>query len=1158
MARRHLLGWGAASDGQLGETMSDVFIPRPISGLPSTTTVVDFAPGLWSSLIITPNTVLTTRAPDFKPLAPTSLPSDPDSFPVITAAAKGRDFSLLLANCGSLFSIGTGAYGELGLGDRTSVSVPTKIESLLHSRMIAVAASEFHWLALDTLGSVFSCGNNASGQLGLAHSNPVSVPTRVTALWPHPIVSISTGDGHSAALSADGTLFCFGSNKHGQLGNSSFRVRVASLSPALVPMPRPQYIKKSTANIDGGDPMDVDSLSPADSFSDDAVHEESTLYFVDISCGSAHTIALRNDGALLCWGKGENGQLGTRATRTMYEPTEIHTRESFVAVSAGERHSAAVTADGRAFMWGDGSAGQLGDGEGSDKYVPIELAAPRVPGDVGQLRFLKIRCGGFHTLALAGDESLSVYNAVQSHEMRIPRCVVDNMLQAKAGLSRFGSASVLLRTFLRRDRRDTVGQRVDYVGAETAHAKFLRMFGDDGRRVLRLAASRIRHQAQVAFGLVRGGERTAFGDGESLDVVLVTSKLMFGKGEDSFRSSVANATECGYLFFIALMNPIYGQAECVAELAELAAVLLRCEEKGRKAFIESIANCELDVLVNRVIRPLQDVLTSELKGYRRITRNAIFATKMLALCYHGMWRRLRSGNLRDFRNWRKLFYNEAVSEMVDFGEDYERWRQYKERRRLANEAKEASRDGGETSSGASALDVVDLPPLPIAGQDDGPFAFCTYSFLLTEEAKFKILQHESHITMEKEAIRSLLSFGAAQTPIGAFTEVHVPAEQVAQIQSLVLSVYRSRIVSDTYVQIAHYAYLQPRELRKPLKVVFVGEEGVDEGGVSKEFFQVLMERILSPDYGMFEYDDETNFHWFRKDFLEPEDSWQLIGIIFGLAAFNSILLDVQFPPVVYRKLSLAVRNAHLVKRGNVARFSLSDGLRYKADLNDVKETFPSIGNSLQHLRDYEGDDVEDVFNLTFEISYLGLFDKLEVVELIANGGNIAVTNSNREEFITLYTEYLINNSIERAFSQFAAGFVFMLDGPFVNELMADDLETLVIGEKELDFSGLRRGARYEGYDENSPVILHLWQILDEYDEEMKRLFLAFVTGTDRAPIGGLGKLKLIIQREGPDNNRLPTSRTCFNVLLLPEYTSRAKLRDRLSTAIRNSKGFGLE
>lgn len=1141
MSTSRLFGWGCASDGQLGSSSTDIIIPRPLD-IPPSCTVIDFSPGLWSSLIVTSEVVLTTTQTAVKSQDPFQTLVD-GNHPTFVSTATGRDFVLLLSSTGGLYCLGTCAFGELGLGQRfTTASIPTRIETLSHVKIIEITAAEFHWLALDASGTVFSCGNNASGQLGLSHSDHVSVPSPVTALWPHPIIAISTGDAHSAALSAGGSLFCFGSNKHGQLGNASFQIRVASLTPAPV-----SNIKPSSGSLTT---MDF----PPD---------ESRSFFVDVACGSAHTVALQSDGSLVCWGKGDNGQLGTRSTRTLYEPTLLDSSEHFVHVSAGQRHSAAVTADGRAFMWGDGSFGQLGDGDVNDKYLPIELPSPQLAGTFQNLRFLRVKCGGFHTVGLVGDEHATIFNSFDVYRNRFSRCTVENMIQPKAGYSRFGSASLLLRTFVRPEKSHCSEFKVDYIGAETAHLKFIHMFGNEGKQILRKSAARIRREAQKAFGLISetsGPGCLNIQADDASNVPFVTPRSMFDKNERNFRPSVANSTECGYLFIIALMNPIYSDTECIAELAELASVLLRCEDAARHAFITTLSFCEENVIVNRLIRPLHAVLTDELKGYRRITRNAIFATKMLALCYHGVMRISRTRNTRTQHMSPKLFCNETVSSLVNLAEDYERWAVKRESSHGNNE--NSLSDTQSNPAGIHDYSTFEFPPLPIAGEDDGPFSFCTYSFLLTQEAKFKILEIESKRIMSREARRSLLSFGAAAN-LATYrvpSQLRLPVDQLARLQFLVIYVRRSNIVSDTYEQIAYLAHNQPRELRKPLKVIFDGEEGVDEGGVSKDFYQVLMERILSPDYGMFEFDEATRFHWFRKDFLETPDSWQLIGILFGLAAFNSILLDVQFPSVVYKKLTFAVRNSDVGKPSSEYNRSKSEGLiLYKADLGDVHDLYPSIGKSLQILREYEGDDVETVFGLSFEISYQNLFGKAVNVELIEHGAQVPVNNLNREKFIELYTEFLINSSIERAFKPFANGFVFMLDGgPFVKKLSADDLETLIVGERVLDFAGLRQGSNYEGYTEQSPTIVHLWQVLDEYDEDMKRLFLAFVTGTDRAPIGGLQKLKLTIQRAGPDCPLLPTSRTCFNVLLLPEYATRAKLRNRLTTAISNCTGFGLE
>lgn len=92
------------------------------------------------------------------------------------------------------------------------------------------------------------------------------------------------------------------------------------------------------------------------------------------------------------------------------------------------------------------------------------------------------------------------------------------------------------------------------------------------------------------------------------------------------------------------------------------------------------------------------------------------------------------------------------------------------------------------------------------------------------------------------------------------------------------------------------------ELKKPLKVSFVGEEGVDEGGVRKEFFQLIVRQIFDVSFAMFTYSEQTRQFWFNPNSLENADEFQLIGTLIGLALYNSVILDVHFPLVVYKKL----------------------------------------------------------------------------------------------------------------------------------------------------------------------------------------------------------------------------------------------------------------
>lgn len=82
-------------------------------------------------------------------------------------------------------------------------------------------------------------------------------------------------------------------------------------------------------------------------------------------------------------------------------------------------------------------------------------------------------------------------------------------------------------------------------------------------------------------------------------------------------------------------------------------------------------------------------------------------------------------------------------------------------------------------------------------------------------------------------------------------------------------------------------------------------------------------------------------------------------------------------------------------------------------------------------------------------------------------------------------------------------------------------------------------------------------MLHDFNEEQKKQFLFFTTGSDRAPIGGLKNMRFIITKHGDDNDRLPQAHTCFNVLLLPPYASKEKLKEKLLLATQNATGFGM-
>jgi ubiquitin-protein ligase E3 A len=181
------------------------------------------------------------------------------------------------------------------------------------------------------------------------------------------------------------------------------------------------------------------------------------------------------------------------------------------------------------------------------------------------------------------------------------------------------------------------------------------------------------------------------------------------------------------------------------------------------------------------------------------------------------------------------------------------------------------------------------------------------------------------------------------------------------------------------------------------------------------------------------------------------------------------------------------------------------------------------------------------------------------VELEPGGSQRPVTKLNRQEFVDKAVDWYLNCSIDTVFREFRSGFYSVASGSAMVLFNHHELELLVCGLPHLDFAALRHAARYEGgYGAEQAYIVAFWDVIMGFSLEQKRHFLTFVTGSDRAPMGGLGKLRMLIQRSGGDTERLPTAHTCFNVLLLPEYSSREKLQRMLTTAINNAEGFGLQ
>ncbi|KAK9728614.1 putative E3 ubiquitin-protein ligase, variant 3 [Basidiobolus ranarum] len=401
-------------------------------------------------------------------------------------------------------------------------------------------------------------------------------------------------------------------------------------------------------------------------------------------------------------------------------------------------------------------------------------------------------------------------------------------------------------------------------------------------------------------------------------------------------------------------------------------------------------------------------------------------------------------------------------------------------------------------------------------QRSGRFSFCQYPFLISMGAKTRILEVDARRQMEnkvKEAIITILFQKRVTVPY------------------LVLHIRRDFLIEDSLNQLS----VHQMDLKKKLKIEFVNEDGIDAGGLTKEWFLLLVRELFNPQYGMFTWDEESNYFWFNPASFETSDQYYLVGVIIGLAIYNSTILDIQFPLACYKKL-----------------------LNIPVDFDDLKTLRPALAKGLQALLDYDNDDLEEVFCRDFVGEY-EVFGDVYQIPLVTNGENIPVTKENRQEYVTKYSQFILTQSIAKQFEPFKRGFYHVCGGNALSLFRPEEIELLVRGSAEaLDLEQLKSVTEYDGFDKEEETIRNFWSIFGAMTSELQRQLLVFITGSDRIPATGIANLTFKISCLGEDSERFPIAHTCFNQLCIYRYSTREKLNEKLLTAITESEGFGLK
>ncbi|KAK1986681.1 HECT-domain-containing protein [Colletotrichum cereale] len=422
----------------------------------------------------------------------------------------------------------------------------------------------------------------------------------------------------------------------------------------------------------------------------------------------------------------------------------------------------------------------------------------------------------------------------------------------------------------------------------------------------------------------------------------------------------------------------------------------------------------------------------------------------------------------------------------------------------------------------------------------GRFSFCQYPFLLSIWAKSQILEHDARRQQMTKAR-------------DAFFDSIMTRRTVTQF--LVLDVRRECLVDDSLKAVSEVIGSGSEDIKKGLRIVFKGEEGLDAGGLKKEWFLLLVREVFNPEHGMFIYDEDSQFCYFNPNSFETSDQFFLVGVVLGLAIYNSTILDVALPPFAFRKL---LASAPTASTGSSAH--PRPNMNYT--LEDLAEYRPRLAAGLKQLLDYDGD-VETTFQLDFVVD-VEKYGTVVQVPLCPGGETKPVTNANRGQYVSLHVRYLLETAVARQFEPFKRGFYTVCGGNALSLFRPEEIELLVRGsDTALDVDALRGVAEYDNWgtrnpDGVEPVVGWFWDTFKEASPDEQRKLLSFITGTDRVPAMGAALLPVKITCLGDDEDRYPIARTCFNMLALRRYETKEKLEHMLWTAVHESEGFGLK
>ncbi|XP_025774233.1 probable E3 ubiquitin-protein ligase HERC4 isoform X3 [Puma concolor] len=743
----------------------------------------------------------------------------------------GLRHTVFVLDDGTVYTCGCNDLGQLG--HEKSRKKPEQVVALDAQNIVAVSCGEAHTLALNDKGQVYAWGLDSDGQLGLLGSEEcIRVPRNIKSLSDIQIVQVACGYYHSLALSKASEVFCWGQNKYGQLGLGIDCKKQASpqLIKSLLGIPFMQVAA-------GGAHSFVLTLSGAifgwgrNKFGQLGLNDENDRYvptllkslrtqkIVYICCGEDHTAALTKEGGVFTFGAGGYGQLGHNSTSHEINPRKVFELMGSIVtqIACGRQHTSAfVPSSGRIYSFGLGGNGQLGTGSTSNRKSPFTVKGNwfpyngQCPPDIDSEEYFCVK-----RIFSGGDQSFSHYSNPQNcgppDDFRCPdpskqiwtvnEALIQKWLSYPSGRFPVEIANEIDGTFS---------------SSGCLNGSFLAVSNDDHYRTGTKFSGVDMNAARLLFHKLIQPDHPQI----SQQVAASLEKNLIPKLTSSLPDVEA------LRFYLTLPEcPLMSDSNNFTTIAIPFGTALVNLEKAPLKVLENWWSVLEPPLFLKIVELFKEVVVHLLKLYkigippseRRIFNSFLHTALKVLEILHRV--NEKTGQIIQYDK----FYIHEVQELIDIRNDYINWVQQQAY-------------GMDVNHGLTEL-------------ADIPVTICTYPFVFDAQAKTTLLQTDAVLQM--------------QMAIDQAHRQNVSSLFLPVIESvnpcLILVVRRENIVGDAMEVLRKTKNI---DYKKPLKVIFVGEDAVDAGGVRKEFFLLIMRELLDPKYGMFRYYEDSRLIWF--------------------------------------------------------------------------------------------------------------------------------------------------------------------------------------------------------------------------------------------------------------------------------------------------------